>query len=208
MKHVDTFGIMYKLYKFAFFDLDESVVFHEAFRARHRACFQKICPAGDCKVADEAIFGFARAMRDDGLESCVFGHADSLDCFKNSTDLIWLDKYRICRLHFNAFFDACGVGGIQIVSNDHHFSTYLLSKNGESIPVVFGKRIFYRNNGVFLYEIKIVIMQFLRRSFFTSMLESVYTIAVKLRRGDVKGAVAIIVFRKIVTCGFIRRKAR
>src|SRR2546421_11836917 len=85
-----------------FFDAKKLIVFGDAIGARGGAGFDLARTGGDGEVGDKGVFGFAAAMRNDGVVSGFAGEFDGVNGFGDAADLIELDENRVG----NAFVDA------------------------------------------------------------------------------------------------------
>src|SRR5712664_350922 len=85
-----------------FFDAEELVVLGDAVGAAGRTGLDLAGGGGHGEIGDESVFGFAGAVRDDGVVAGLAGHFDRIDRFSYRADLIELDENGVG----NSLFDA------------------------------------------------------------------------------------------------------
>ena len=73
-------------------DGDEAVVFGDAVGSGEGAGFDLAGIGGNREVGNESIFGFTRAVGDDGFVVIGFGKIDGIESFSEGSDLIEFDE--------------------------------------------------------------------------------------------------------------------
>src|SRR5258708_10057311 len=104
-----------------FFDAEELIVLGDAVGAAGRAGFNLAGGGGDGEIGDEGVFGFAGAMRDDGVIAGFAGQLDSVDGFGDNADLIELDAKYGGHAFVDARGNASGVGNEKVVADELDF---------------------------------------------------------------------------------------
>src|SRR5256885_6115834 len=104
-----------------FLDAEKLIVFGDAVSAGSGTGLDLARSGGDGEVGDKGVFGFAAAVRNDGVVSGFARKFDGVNGFRNAADLIELDENRVG----NAFVDAAGetlrVGDEKIVADELDF---------------------------------------------------------------------------------------
>src|SRR5579859_1376839 len=71
-----------------FFNAKKLIVFGDAVRAGSGTGLNLARAGGDGEISDEGVFGFAAAVRNDGVVSGFTGELDGVNGFRNAADLI------------------------------------------------------------------------------------------------------------------------
>ncbi len=74
--------------------------------------------------------------------------SNCVDRFRKSTNLIWFDEHRVYRFLFGSLVDTRCVCDGEIVSYDSNGIAERLMQTSKAVPVVFGKTIFDRHEGI------------------------------------------------------------
>ena len=135
-----------------FFDAQQLVVFGEAVGAREGAGFDLSGVGADGEVGDEAVVGFAAAVRDDGAVAVGEGEADSAEGFAEAADLVGFDEDGVGDLLLDAALKEGGVGHEEVVADELAARAELLGHDFPAFPVVFGAAVFDGDDGVVLHE--------------------------------------------------------
>src|SRR5882757_3300453 len=104
-----------------FLDAQKLIVFGDAIGTGSGTGFNLARAGGDGEIGDKGVFGFAAAMRNDGVVSVFARKFDSVDRFGDAADLIELDENRVGNAFVNATREALGVGDEKIVADELDF---------------------------------------------------------------------------------------
>ncbi len=101
-----------------FFDAKKLVVFCDAIGPGSGACFDLARASGDGEIGDESVFGFAAAMRNDGVVPGFAGEFDGVNGLRDATDLIELDEDCVGNSFVDAAREPLGVGHKEIIADE------------------------------------------------------------------------------------------
>ena len=104
-----------------FGDAEEFVVFGDAVGAGHGASFDLAGAEADDEVGDGGVFGFARAVGDDGGEAVLFGEVDGADCFGEGADLVDFDEDRVAGFFVDSFLEEFWICDEEVIADDLEF---------------------------------------------------------------------------------------
>src|SRR6185369_5901282 len=97
---------------------------------------------------DGGVFGFTRAVRDDGFPAGLVGHGDGFDGFGGGADLVEFNEDGVGGLFLNALLQEFGVGNEDVVAHELLGLAELFGLRDPALPVVFGETVFDGDNRV------------------------------------------------------------
>src|SRR5580658_7413995 len=92
-------------------------------------------------------------MADDGPIAVLRGDADAIERLGERADLVELDENRVRRAGLDAAAQALDVGHEEVVADDLNARADPLGEKLPALPVVLGKAILDRHDGIFAREL-------------------------------------------------------
>src|ERR1017187_5741454 len=129
-------------------NLEQPVVFRNAFGAAQRAGLDLSPTHGYGEISDETVFSFTGAMRDDVAPAGLAAQMDSVDGLGHGADLIELDKGSVAAFLGNGTPDVNRIGYKQVVADDLDAAAQGGRLPAKAFPIVFCEAIFQRNDRI------------------------------------------------------------
>ena len=118
------------------FNAQQLIVLGRTFASARGAGFDFSRAQAHGQVGNVIVFGFTRTMRRHDAPSVLFGEFDSVNGFRNGSNLIDLEQEAIGRLLFDSFLNLDGVGHGQVVTDNLDLVTNSGSNLGPVLPVL------------------------------------------------------------------------
>ncbi|OPY10884.1 MAG: hypothetical protein A4E69_03109 [Syntrophus sp. PtaB.Bin138] len=132
------------------FNFQQSVIFGDAFAAAGGTGLDLSASHSYRKIGNKGVFRFTGTMGNDISPTSLTTEVDCFDGFRYGADLVELDQDGIGCFLLNAAGNVLGVGYENIVPDNLNLIPLFRRLPAEALPVVLGKAVFNRDNGIFL----------------------------------------------------------
>src|SRR3989344_518000 len=142
------------------FDAKKFIVFCCSICARDRARLYLSRAQANGEVRDGRVLRFSRAMRYDRAPSGFVRHIDGSDGLGERAYLVDLDENGVRCFFIYPPLEKFYIRDQKIVADYLRRIFYCCCKFFPSVPIIFGKPVFYRKNWVFFHELGIPLRHF------------------------------------------------
>ena len=121
------------------------------------ACFDLSRPTGNCQICDKGILCFPGPVRDHCTIPGMLSHLHRIQSFRESSDLVYLDKDSIGNIKFDASVQPFDMGDKQIVTYQLDLFPQVFRQIFPDFPVILPQNVFNGNNGKFFNQLFIIL---------------------------------------------------